>query len=187
MEGAHLIVREGSTNLVAVEGDLTRQPVEAIVNAANVELQHGGGVARAIVRTGGRVIQEESDEWVRNHGPLASGAAAVTTGGMLLAAHVIHVAGPRYQPGAPNAELLALAIHAALDAAVSIEARTVALPAVSAGTFGYPPIEATGVIVRAAVNWIGRQPGALDELRFVGFDRTTAGHFADHLQALHAA
>ena len=187
MEGAHLIVREGSTNLVAVQGDLTRQPVDAIVNAANVELQHGGGVARAIVRTGGRVIQEESDEWVRDHGPLEIGTAAVTTGGMLLAAHVIHIAGPRYRAGEANAELLALAIAAALDAAVSIEARTIAFPAVSAGIFGYPPPEATGVIVRAVTDWVRQHPGAIDEVRFVGFDRTTAELFAGHLHSLHTA
>ena len=176
------MIRVGSTNVLAVEGDLTRQPVDAVVNAANVQLQHGGGVAAAIVRTGGRVIQEESDAWVRANGPLASGIAAVTTGGMLVASHVIHVAGPVFDESQDNEALLALAVRAALDAAADHEMRSVALPAISAGIYGYPADEAARVITAAVVDWIGQRPADLDEVRLVGYDRAMAQRFASALE-----
>jgi len=177
-----IIARIGEANLVAVEGDLTRQPVQAIVNAANEMLVHGGGVAAAIVRTGGRVIQEESNAWVRAHGPVTPGKAAVTTGGMLLASHVIHVAGPIYEDGRDNEALLRLATHAALDAASETGLHTVAFPAISAGIFGYPPAEATKVLARAAADWLEEHPGELEEVRLVGYNPATAQLFAAALE-----
>ena len=77
-----------------VMGDLTAEPVDAIVNAANERLAHGGGVAGAIVRQGGQVIQAESDEWVQTHGPVRTGTAAITSAGTLPAGHVVHAVGP---------------------------------------------------------------------------------------------
>jgi len=167
-----------------MQGDLTQQPVDALVNAANEQLAHGGGVAVALIRTGGRVIQEESDAWVREHGPLPMGAAAVTTAGMLQASHVVHVVGPRYRLGTDNARELAAAIVAALDAAISVEARSVAIPAVSAGVFGYPLEEATYVIAEAAVGWCQTNPDEdLEEIRLIGFDQKAAEAFAAGLSA----
>ena len=166
-----------------MDGDLTQQRVEALVNAANEQLAHGGGVAAALVRVGGRVIQEESDTWVREHGPLEDGEAAVTTAGAMHATHVIHVVGPRYQRGADNAERLATAVTAALDAAAAIPVRSVALPAISAGVFGYPLVDAVRVIAETVVGWIGAHPEALDEVRLVGFDSAAARAFAASLHA----
>lgn len=177
-----LIARVGDANIVAVEGDLTRQPVDAVVNAANPMLKHGGGVAAAIVRTGGRVIQEESDAWVRAHGPVTPGKAAVTTGGMLQASHVIHVAGPVYRAGQDNEGLLRQATVAALDAAAATGLDTVAFPAISAGIFGYPPPDATAVIASAVAGWLDAHPGALEEVRLVGYDAQTAELFASALE-----
>jgi len=82
-----------------VRGDLTQEPVEAIVNAANEHLAHGGGVAGVIVRRGGHVIQEESSRWVREHGPVPTGGAAITTAGQLPARYVIHAVGPVWGTG----------------------------------------------------------------------------------------
>lgn len=176
-----IIARVGDCNIVVLEGDLTRQPVDAIVNAANESLQHGGGVAKAIVRTGGRVIQEESDQWVRLHGPVTSGKAAVTTGGMLLASHVIHVAGPVYRDGQDNEGLLSAAVRAALDAAAAIGSRTVAFPAISAGIFGYPPREATQVLAHAVADWLQSNPGRLEEVRLVATTSEMTRLFATSL------
>ena len=106
----------GEAHVFVVQGDVTVQPVDAIVNAANETLAHGGGVAAAIVGAGGRVIQEESDQWVREHGPVGRGQAAVTTAGALQASHVIHVVGPRYQVGQDNEGMLRDATVAALEA-----------------------------------------------------------------------
>jgi len=77
-----------------VRGDITEERVDAIVNAANSHLKHGGGVAGAIVRKGGESIQRESDEWVRQHGPVPTGQVAVTGAGNLPAKAVIHAVGP---------------------------------------------------------------------------------------------
>lgn len=165
--------------IFVVQGDVTRQHVEAVVNAANEHLAHGGGVAAAIVRTGGRVIQEESDQWVREHGPLEPGQAAVTTGGALQASHVIHVVGPRYREGRDNEGLLRQAVRAALDAAEQNELRSLAMPAISAGIFGYPRAEATAVIADEVAAWLEEHAdGTLKEIRLVGYDRGTAADFA---------
>ena len=171
------ITRVADANILVVEGDLTRQPVEAIVNAANESLQHGGGVAAAIVRTGGRVIQEESDAWVRAHGPVTSGKAAVTTGGMLMASHVIHVAGPVYRDGQDNEELLRAAVTAAMQAAADTGLETIAFPAISAGIFGYPPPDATKVMVSAVIDWLEENPDVIEEVRLVGFSDEIAQLF----------
>ncbi len=165
------------TYVSVVQGDITQQHVDAIVNAANEHLAHGGGVAAAIVRAGGRVIQDESDDWVRRHGPLRPGQAAVTTGGALHARWVVHVVGPRYRETQDNEGLLRQAVTAALDAAAEVGATSVALPAISAGIFGYPRDEATRVIVSAVRDWTETHPDALETVLLVGFDAGTAESF----------
>jgi hypothetical protein len=89
--------------VVACVGDLTRQDVDVVVNAANEHLQHGGGVAAALARAGGAAVREESDAHVATHGPVEPGSAAVTTAGALPARHIVHVVGPRYRRGQDNA------------------------------------------------------------------------------------
>lgn len=158
-------------------GDLSSQRVDAIVNAANEILQHGGGVAAAIVRAGGSVIQQESTAWVAEHGPVRPGSAAITSAGSLPARYVIHVVGPRYQAGQDNVNLLRQAVTAALDAAALSGCKKVALPAISAGIFGYPRAEACEVIVTACRDWLDRRPGLLSEVRLVGYDEAAAEDF----------
>jgi O-acetyl-ADP-ribose deacetylase (regulator of RNase III) len=120
-----------------VEGDITELEADAIVNAANEYLKHGGGVAAAIVRKGGWVIQEESDRYVREHGPVPVGGVAVTGAGRLKAKYVIHAVGPRY--GDPQGdEKLASAIRNSLLKAEELGLESIALPAISTGVFGYP-------------------------------------------------
>lgn len=172
------------TSVRAVEADLTRQEVDALVNAANEHLAHGGGVAAAIVRAGGPEIQEESDRWVAEHGPLTPGVAAVTGAGRMPARFVVHVAGPRYREGRDNEGLLHTAVVAALDAAADRDCRTVAIPAISAGIFGYPLGAATRVIAAACAVWTREHPGALDEIRLVGFDEAAVDAFCAGLAAL---
>ncbi len=168
----------GDATVRVVQGDLTRQPVDAIVNAANERLAHGGGVAAAIVRAGGHSIQDESDRWVAEHGPLGRGQAAVTEAGKLAARWVVHTVGPRYQEGQDNEAMLADAVTAALVAGAGAGARSLALPAISSGIFGYPRNEATAVIARTVVGWLESNPGKLDEVRLVGWDEGTAADFA---------
>jgi O-acetyl-ADP-ribose deacetylase (regulator of RNase III) len=169
--------------LKVVEGDLTSLRVDAIVNAANSQLQHGGGVAAAIVSRGGRVIQDESNQWVAEHGPVGLGQAAITTGGSLPARYVIHVVGPVYRPDQDNEGMLAAAVTAALDAAALAGCRRVALPAISAGIFGYPRPAACRVIAQTCRDWLDRRPGVLSEVLLVGYDGDAAGDFRDAMLA----
>ncbi len=169
------------TRIQVVVGDLTRQEVAAVVNAANVHLQHGGGVAAALVRAGGATVQEESDDWVTKNGLLRPGIAAVTTAGSMPAEYVIHVAGPIYRDGQDNQGLLRAAVGGALDAAQRIGARSVAFPAISAGIYGYPVAAATDVIVGEVLDWTARRPGVVDEVRLVALDAAVADHFSTAL------
>ncbi|HSM02939.1 MAG TPA: macro domain-containing protein [Acidimicrobiia bacterium] len=161
----------------ATRADITRLDVDAIVNAANERLQHGGGVAAAIARAGGPSIQEESDEWVRSRGPLEPGVAAVTGAGEMPSRLVIHVAGPRFREGQDNEGLLRTAVNAALGTAAGEGVSTVALPAISAGIFGYPLSEATAVIADTARLWVDAHPGELERIILVGYDEEAAEAF----------
>jgi putative ATPase len=167
--------------ITVVRGDITLQNVDVVVNAANPHLRHGGGVAAAIALAGDPVVDRESRAWVREHGPLQVGEAAVTGAGAMLAGHVIHVAGPIYQVGRDNEGLLRQAVDAALDAAVRVGAKSVALPAISSGIYGYPADEACRVIVDAAGDWLDAG-GSLDDIRLVAYSDTIADHFRTALR-----
>lgn len=130
-----------------VEGDITELEAGAIVNAANPYLKHAGGVAAAIVRKGGYVIQEESDRWVEEHGPVPVGSVAVTSAGRLKARYVIHAVGPRFGEEGGD-EKLASAILSSLEKAEELELESIALPAVSTGVFGYPYERCARVMAR---------------------------------------
>lgn len=166
---------------VAIQGDITALDVDVVVNAANEQLEHDGGVAAAIVRAGGPQIQEESDAWVREHGMVRTGRAAVTTAGAMPCRWVVHTVGPRYRAGHDNEKRLRAAVVAALEGAAEMGASSVALPAISAGIFGYPPDEATWVIADAVRRWLTFE-GSLPEVYLVGFDDEMAERFATALR-----
>lgn len=160
-----------------IEGDITTQAVDVIVNAANAKLLHGGGVAAAISRAGGPIIDQQSRAWVEANGPVGPGSAAVTAAGDMPASDVVHVVGPVYTPGGDNEEKLRLAVTTALDTAQHLGASSVALPAVSAGIYGYPTDEATAVIADAVMVWLDSNPGVLTDVRLVAFGKETAAGF----------
>ncbi|GMR02942.1 MAG: hypothetical protein BMS9Abin20_1298 [Acidimicrobiia bacterium] len=180
-------VRVEDTTISAVAGDITRMPVDAIINAANVSLQHGGGIALAIARAGGPVIDEESREWIDTYGPLEPGVAALTSAGRMPSSYVIHVAGPIYREGQENGMLLAAAALAAFDLATEIEVRTLAVPAISAGIYGYPPDAATAVIAESAAEYLTEEKTTLRSVRLVGYDNAMASRFARAVASLRRA
>ena len=120
-----------------VRGDILQEPVDAIVNAANGHLEHGGGVAGIISRAAGPALQQESDALVLKHGPFPAGAAVVTTAGKLPFKGVIHAVGPRYGEGGEE-EKLRKALLAAFACARERGWSSVSFPAVSAGVFAVP-------------------------------------------------
>src|SRR5688500_1929772 len=120
-----------------VQGDITMEEVDAIVNAANEHLQHGGGVARTISKKGGPTIQQESDAWVREHGRVSHARPAWTSGGHLPAKYVIHAVGPVWGDGKEDNKLEA-AVTGSLRLADELKCSSIALPAISTGIFGFP-------------------------------------------------
>lgn len=132
--------------LELAEGDLTEQDCDAIVNAANSRLQHGGGVAGAIVRKGGWVIQEESNRI----GGTPVGTAVITGGGKLRARHVIHAVGPMMGEGDEDRKL-ENAARSSLDVADTNGLRSIAFPAISTGIFGYPIDRCARIMLSAAM------------------------------------
>jgi O-acetyl-ADP-ribose deacetylase (regulator of RNase III) len=145
------------TVLALVEGDITAMETDAIVNAANGHLAHGGGVAGVISGRGGPAIQRESNEWVRRHGAVPVGSAAITSGGNLKARYVIHAVGPIYSPNSDAPVLLGSAVTSALRMADENDLTSIALPAISTGIFGYPIEEAAEVMLRAAIVYLEGQ------------------------------
>ena len=120
-----------------MRGNLLEEPVEAIVNAANGRLAHGGGVAGVISRAAGPALQAESDALVRKHGPFPTGSAVVTTAGKLPFKGVIHAVGPRYGEGDEGAKLVQ-ALSSAFQEANRRGWKSVSFPAVSSGIFAVP-------------------------------------------------
>lgn len=126
-----------TTRLEICQGNLTQEAVDAIVNAANRHLEHGGGIAAAISREGGPVINHESQEWVRKNGPVSHASPAYTHGGDLPARYVIHAVGPVWGSGDEDRKL-ADAIRGSLARAEELGLRSIAFPAISTGIFGFP-------------------------------------------------
>lgn len=152
--------------ITLVVGDLTAQEVDAIVNAANPALAPGGGVCGAIRAAGGEEIFAECALL----GGCATGDAKATGAGRLPARHVVHAVGPVWHGGASGEpELLASAHRRALEVAAGLGCRTVALPALSTGVYGYPPELAAPVALTAVREALAKLP-TLEEVRFVFLD-----------------
>jgi O-acetyl-ADP-ribose deacetylase len=162
----------GDTKLELIRGDITRQAVDAIVNAANSGLLGGGGVDGAIHRAGGPMILAECRRIRETRYPqgLPTGQAVVTTGGKLPAKRVIHTVGPVWHGGgAREAELLADAYRNSLQLAVDQGLRTVAFPSISTGVYGYPVAQAARVALATIIDFVRTHPGVLDTVTMVLF------------------
>ncbi|GAG13567.1 unnamed protein product, partial [marine sediment metagenome] len=170
--------------LRVVQGDITEEEVDAIVNAANEQLAHGGGVAGAIVRAGGRDIQEESRQWIREHGDVPTGGAAITGAGELKARYVIHAVGPVWGMGKEEA-LLASAVKSALALADEHGLGSMSLPAISTGIYGFPKPLGAQVILGAVQEYLdGHADTSLREVRLCNVDSATSELFVEEAKKL---
>jgi O-acetyl-ADP-ribose deacetylase (regulator of RNase III) len=162
------------------QGDITEQQVDAIVNAANSSLAGGGGVDGAIHRRGGPTIMAETDERYPQGCP--TGSAVISTAGTLSAKYVIHAVGPRWSGGHKGeSELLASAFRRALELAAEHECRSIALPALSTGVYGYPIDQASRVALSEAIDFLGENE-LPEVVRFVLFGAGAYGAFAAALE-----
>ncbi len=162
--------------LQIVQGDITAETTDAIVNAANADLQHGTGVAGAVTRRGGPAIQQESDAWVRKHGGVSHARPAWTSGGRLPAKYVIHAVGPVWGDGDEDAQLAA-AVRGALQVADELRCQSIALPALSTGIFGFPKERAARVIFPAIEKYFAETASGLKLVRLVLFDHPSVEAF----------
>ena len=159
-----------------VQGDITTETTDAIVNAANEHLAHGGGVAWAIVRRGGEIIQEESDEWIRKHGTVSHARPAWTSGGLLPAKYVIHAVGPVWGDGDEDHKL-AVAINGSLEVADELKLSSISIPAISTGIFGFPKERAAKIIFNSIEKYFSQNESGIKLVRLVLFDEATIDAF----------
>jgi O-acetyl-ADP-ribose deacetylase (regulator of RNase III) len=172
------------SKLTLVQGDITRQATDAIVNAANSSLMGGGGVDGAIHRAGGPAILEECRKIVARQGRLPTGKAVITTGGDLKARHVIHTVGPIWHGGNHGEpDLLASAYRESLTLAVTSSLKTISFPSISTGAYGYPVDSAAEVALQTVIKFLEKEV-SLQEVVFVLFDNRTCEVYIEELERL---
>jgi O-acetyl-ADP-ribose deacetylase (regulator of RNase III) len=165
-----------------VQGDITAETTEAIVNAANCYLEHGSGVAGAIVRRGGSQIQLESSQWVRKHGLVTHSQPAYTHAGNLPCRYVIHAVGPVWGEGDEEVKL-AYAIRGSLQLAERLNLTSIAFPAISTGIYRFPVLLAAQVFLATISDYLADIPDShLEFIRLVLYDRDTWEAFTDALE-----
>lgn len=163
------------TVLELITGDITGMTTDAIVNAANSYLKHGGGVAGAIARTGGRVIQDESDRI----GFCPVGQAVITGAGNLQARYVIHAVGPRMGEGHEDEKLRSATLHS-LQVAEDNHLQSIAFPAISTGIFGYPVDRCARNMLATTINYLQGKTG-LERVVFCLFGKESLEAFEREL------
>ncbi len=183
----HDLLNIGQTKIRLAHGDITRQVVDAIVNAANSTLLGGGGVDGAIHQCGGPAILEACRTLRTERYPdgLPPGEAVATTAGNLPAGKVIHTVGPIWAGGhGGEAKILEAAYRNSLTVAADLGLRTIAFPAISTGVYGYPIIEAAMIALKTIVHFAVGHPGVFDEIRVVLFSQTTLDTYRATLKEL---
>lgn len=178
-------VTVNQARLAIIQGDITQQATDAIVNAANSGLMGGGGVDGAIHRAGGPAILEECKQIVAKQGRLPTGKAVITTGGNLPAKWVIHTVGPVWQGGGKGeAALLESAYTESLKLAAANKLASIGFPSISTGAYGYPIDEAARVAIKAVVSFLRQQATPVREVVFVLFDQATYQAYASALEEM---
>jgi O-acetyl-ADP-ribose deacetylase (regulator of RNase III) len=170
----------GNKILRLILGDITERDVDAIVNAANERLQHGGGVAGAIVKKGGQIIQEESNKI----GYVPVGNAAITTAGKLPAKFVIHAVGPRMGEGDEDNKLKS-AVFNSLRLAYEKGLKSLSMPAISSGIFGFPKDRCAKILVSESLSFLNKhKDSSLEVVEFCIFDEETLKYFKEEFDKL---
>jgi O-acetyl-ADP-ribose deacetylase (regulator of RNase III) len=170
--------------LSLIQGDITRQKTDAIVNAANSSLMGGGGVDGAIHHAGGHAILDQCRKIVAEIGRLDTGKAVITSGGNLDARYVIHTVGPVWHGGnRGEAELLASAYKESLKLAVSYKLKSISFPSISTGAYGYPVSDAARVALSTVISFL-QAPSPLQQVDFVLYDSGTYQTYCTALAGL---
>lgn len=173
-------VKVNKSILALVQGDITREKTDAIVNAANNRLRGGGGVDGAIHRTGGPVILEEC----KKIGGCETGQAVITSGGNLYVKYVIHTVGPVYRGGNSNEPvLLQDAYQNSLGLALTNGVKSISFPSISTGAYNYPLEQAASIALKTVIDFLYKHT-EIELVRFVLFDQKTYGVYKTVLKTL---
>jgi O-acetyl-ADP-ribose deacetylase (regulator of RNase III) len=155
-----------------IKGDITDQNVDVVVNPANSYLKHGGGVAGAIVRKGGKIIQTESDKI----GFVPVGSAVITTSGELPCQAIIHTVGPKMGEGNEDIKL-SKSIHSSLSLASENSYKSISIPAISSGIFGFPKDRCANILLDESIKFLENNKTSLQTIEFCIIDNETLFHF----------
>ena len=173
------------TRMSVIQGNITRQVTDAIVNAANSSLMGGGGVDGAIHRSGGPAILEECKQIVSRKGRLLTGGAVITSGGNLKARFVIHTVGPVWHGGSRGEPaLLASSYQESLKLAAENNLTSIAFPSISTGAYGYPVTQAAKIAVSTVASLLKEEVTSIQEVVFVLFDSVTFETYSSALDEI---
>jgi O-acetyl-ADP-ribose deacetylase (regulator of RNase III) len=163
-------VKIGSTFLVVEQCDITKEKTDAIVNAANSHLAHGGGVAFAIAKAGGSIVNKESKEYVEKYGPVPTGETAVTSAGKMPAKYVIHTVGPIWGEGEED-EKLERAFYNSLLKADEMKLKSISFPAVSSGIYGFPKERCAKIFFETVKKFLKERDTSLELIKMCLFSK----------------
>ena len=185
MEKQVVEITINQAKLSIIQGDITKQDTDVVVNAANSSLMGGGGVDGAIHKTGGPAILEECKQIVARQGRLLTGRAVITTGGNLKARYVIHTVGPIWHGGSKGEfELLASAYRESLKLAGENHLYSISFPSISTGAYGYPVNKASRVAIGAVIAFLRESITSVREVVFVLFDSKTFRVYSSALEEI---
>lgn len=162
-----------------IKGDITDQHVDVVVNPANSYLKHGGGVAGAIVRKGGKIIQTESDRI----GFVPVGSSVITTSGELPCQAIIHTVGPQMGEGNEDVKL-SKSIHSSLSLASDNSYKSISIPAISSGIFGFPKDRCANILLDESIKFLKNKNITLETIEFCIIDDETLFHFKNKFKKL---
>lgn len=165
--------------IAIIQGDITERKVDVIVNAANSFLKHGSGVAGSIVRKGGKIIQMESDKI----GFVPVGNSVITSSGNLPCYAIIHTVGPRMGEGDEDSKL-SQSIFNTLQLATKKEFKTISIPAISSGIFGFPKHRCAEILLNETEKFLLNNKTSIDTVEFCILDNETLGHFKSTLSKI---
>jgi len=171
-------LKVGNSTIQVRHGDMTAEDSDCIVNAANSSLDHASGLAGAIVKKGGKVIQDESDLYVAKKGRVDEGGVVVTSAGSLPCKHVLHAVGPVWHGGVQGEEIiLGMTVRSCLEKADELKCSSISLPAISSGIFGFPKEKCASIMFDISITYIKEGKTNLKEIRFTNFDDKTVTLF----------
>jgi O-acetyl-ADP-ribose deacetylase (regulator of RNase III) len=178
-----MMIKIGNTNLVLLQGDITKQDTEAIVNAANSSLLGGGGVDGAIHRVGGPKILEECKKIRKQQGGCPTGEAVITTGGNLKAKYVVHTVGPIWYGGKRDEDALLRNCYLnSLKLARKKNIKSISFPSISTGAYRFPIERASKIALQTIIDFL--QNNSFKEVKFVLFSKSDYEVYSRNLQEL---